>query len=137
MSKSSPKRKLTKAGVALSAEARHRLQQLADWIEREVQSNQDPRVCLGHSGGIINSNGVTLMSPMGALVQMFKPLTLADAKTSLLYGFHAAQYKDIADRAAEILGLSFDEYLQLLRYIYAPGHSFEFAAIAKTLRTLK
>jgi hypothetical protein len=134
---SNPKRKSTKAGIALTAEARSKLQQLADWIERELEGNQNPLVRLEYYGGVVTfkDRNCTYVSPMGALVQMFQPFTLADAK-KLRYGVYRADHYDLAVRVANILGITMGDYLLLTRYLYN-SPTLAFASIAKTLRTLK
>ena len=137
MSTSNPKRKLTKAGVALSAEARSRLQQLADWMERELKGNQNPQVRLEYSGGVLTNThtNVTSVSPIGALVQMFQPFELKDAK-QILPGLYLASGTQLSVRFANILGVTHSEYLELIRYLYS-STSIAFAEITKLLRTLK
>ena len=136
MSSSSPKRKLTKAGVALSADARSKLQQVARWMTAELKANQDPKIRLGYSGGLEmnTTNNVTVLSPFGVLVQMFDPMNVADLK-QLRYNMYVARTVRLHARAAEILGINNEELLMLLRYMLVGNWSFEIAI--KQLRTLK
>ena len=132
---SNPKLTSTKAGVALSADARSKLQQLADWMELETSSRQDPRVQLNYYGGIMTYEGVTHVSPVGALVQMFQPFKLSEAKQMKLAGMHIAQYADVMLRFADILDLGSMGAEDIVRHIYAGDLSMKGAI--QRLRTLK
>lgn len=136
MSRSKTSPKSTPAGVVLSAEARSRLQQVADWMEKELEGNQDPRIRLEHCGSVVTNTatGITCVSPFGVLIQMFQPFTLAEAK-QLMYGLYVAPYYAAEFRAAAILGIDHHGYLMLLRYLY--DNDMKFPSIIKALRTLK
>lgn len=105
-------------------------------MERELRGNQNPQVRLGYSGGVVSNNETTWVSPMGALIQMFDPFSRSEAK-QLMHGVYAASQPDIVKRAAGVLGLTDEEYLRFIRYLYDDAMSFQFATIVKTLRTLK
>lgn len=112
------------------------MQQLARWLELELESRQDPVVKLVYYGGVSANTleGVTFVSPLGALVQMFEPFRLIDAKrlTHSLYKAETTQYHL---RIASILGISMNEVPQLVRYIYQMNADTR--QIIKALRTLK
>ena len=140
MSKSRTKPQLTKAGIVLSAEARSRLQQLADWLEREQKVNQNPRVQLQYGGGIHTDTflNVTYVTPFGALVQMFDPYRLSDAeqRSPCVYSIPSNKY---SARFQSILGIDHEDFLQLLRYVYnfLGTLNIDTDSIVKALRTLK
>lgn len=133
MSRSKTNPKLTKAGVALSAQARSRLQRLADWMEEELRGNQDPEIKLSYLGGISLHEGITHLTPLGALVQIYAPFKETDLKR-LMPGTSRVPEKLKLSRVRNILGISPAEYFILLRYIY---RDLQFPAVIKTLRTLK
>ena len=137
-SKSDAKPELTKAGIALTAEARHKLQQLAEWIEQEIVENHDPRVRLGYHGGVVTytDRNVTYVSPLGALVQMFEPIKLAEAQ-QLGHRMYQAYPYMLMTRICNILTITRNEHLKLLRYLYNTGSGYEYRDIIKALRTLK
>jgi len=122
MSTSRSKPKLTKAGVALDAAARNKLQQVARWMSDELKGNQDPRIILGFSGGIATNTKInlTVMSPFGVLVQMYDPMNCVDMKY-LERGVYVSTDEMIRIRAAKILGITELDFLLILKYVYATG----------------
>jgi hypothetical protein len=141
MSRSKTSPKSTPAGVALSAEARGRLQQLADWIEREVEGNQDPRVRLAYYGGLSTDTvkNITYVTPLGALVQMFDPFKLADAK-QIGHGLYLVSSPMLHTRVASVLGIHPIDVILLTQYLFETnitGCRIDNLAVAQALRTLK
>ena len=145
MSKSSQKQALTKAGIVLSADARNKLQQLADWMERESKGQQDPRVKLSLMGGIVTvstyvskdkAKKVTFVAPFGALVQMFEPFKLVDAN-KIMYGVHSIDSDRIRARACSILEITSEEYTKLLNYVYNIGGPYTFDSFINAIRELR
>lgn len=136
MSKSNRNRVSTKGGIALSADARKKLQHLANWIEEEIHGNQDPHVRLDYIGAITvrDRSDATHLSPMGALVQMFKPFQPEDLKP-LLQGFYIVSTHLVYFRAAKILGLNMDELHALQRKMFEYG--YDFPSVVRGLRDLK
>ena len=136
MSKSNQKPASTKAGIALNADARKKLQQLADWIEEEIRGNQDPHVRLDYIGAITirDQSDATHLSPIGALVQMFKPFKPGNLKL-LVYGLHVVRTHHVYFRAASILNITIDELYALQREIFQYG--YDFPAVVRGLRSLK
>ena len=126
-----------KGGIALSAEARKKLQQLADWLELENTSNQDPRVRLSYLGGIVlnERSDITSISAFGALVQMFQPFKKDDAYELGLYGLFRIPGDAIRLRVGEVLGITEDEVFLLQAYLYARG--VKYPTIIEALRALK
>lgn len=103
----------------------------------ELKANQNPEIRLAHSGGIIVTLYPTyraLMSPVGALVQMFDPLQVKDLR-QIMYGCYAADMTQLQIRAMRILDISNEEFNRLHQYMYAD--SWLFANIIKAIRTLK
>lgn len=138
MSKSSRKPVLTKAGIVLNADARQKLQALADWMEREQQGPQDPRVRLSFLGSVVTMVGedITFVSPFGALVQMFEPFKLINANT-ISYRVRSVSKEKMTERVCRILGITDSEFRWLLRYIYDREHPTTTQTIITALRTLK
>lgn len=140
MSKSNPKRKLTKAGVALSADARRKLQALADWIDLQVVMGQtDPQVRLAWIAGVARfttaiTGPITYVSVVGALVQMYKPFKLSDS-SQLTHDVHRIRNESVSERAAEILGIKLSEVRQLLAYLHR--NTATHADVVTKLRALK
>lgn len=135
MSKSRARTKSTKAGVALTADARRKLQQLADWLDGEAIAQRDPRVRFGLVSAVtLMEDNVTVVSVTGALVQMFEPFTRADGRL-LAWGTRVVPWRQAAQRAAHILGISQRDVQTLVIYWYQKGSKP--ATIAKQLRTLK
>jgi hypothetical protein len=142
MSRSKTSPKSTPAGVALSAEARRRLQRLADWLELEVTAgNQDPRVRLAYYGGMSTDteSGITYVTPLCALVQMFDPFKLAGAKR-LMHNLYSVSTPLVYERVASVLGITRDEVTVLMRYMYETALSskgIDNLEVVRALRTLK
>lgn len=116
MSESKTKPKLTRAGIALSADAISKLHRLADWMKQELQGQQNPQIKLslmGHITTMVNHN-VTHVTPMGALVQMYHPFKLTEARWVMPGMFTA----DPANRAPAILDIPVWDYHTLLGYIH-------------------
>lgn len=136
MSKSNRKPVSTKGGIALSADAREKLQHLANWIEEEIHGNQDPHVRLDYIGAITvrDQSDATHLSPMGALVQMFKPFKPGNLKP-LLHGFYVVTTHLVYLRAAGLLGINMDELYALQREMFKYG--YDFPAVVRGLRDLK
>lgn len=138
MSLSNPRRVSTRAGFALSAEAVEKLQALADWMEREVtQGQQDPRVRLSYLGGITKfmDTDVTHVSPLGALVQMYQPFRLSDAK-KVSYRTAVAPHATFRTRVMATLGLQTQgELNSLYDHLYQRGYPFP--DVIRALRVLK
>lgn len=133
MSRSKTSPRSTRAGVALSAQARSRLQRLADWMEEELRSNQDPKIKLSYLGGISVHEGTTHLSPLSALVQIYDPFKQTDAKW-LMPGTSRVPQDSALFRVCNILDISPAEYFILLRYVY---RDHRFPAVIKALRALK
>lgn len=125
--------KSTKAGIVLNAQARSRLQRLADWMEEELRGNQDPKVKLGYLGGVSTSAGITYLTPFGVLVQMFHPFVVTDTKW-LMPGASRVPVESVLFRVCSILDISPAEYFILLQYLY---RDHQYPAIIKALRKLK
>lgn len=136
MSKSNQKSASAKVGVVLSADARKKLQQLADWIEEEIRGNQDPHVRLDYIGAITvrERSDATHLSPVGALVQMFQPFSSVDLK-SLLNDFHIVSGNHVYFRAAAILGIDVEQLYVVLRQMFQYG--YDFPAVVRGLRSFK
>lgn len=133
MPESNANPKLTKAGVVLTAEARARLQRLANWMEVELVAPQNPRVRLSYLGGLVTIGETTYMTPLAALVQMYYPFKLSDA-TEQLSGMYKIDASKLHFRIREMLGITPVEYYQILGYIY---HRVDLQDVVQTLRTLK
>lgn len=135
MSPSNPKLKSTKAGVALSAAARKKLQHVATWMALELKGNQDRTIRLGHHGGVASytENNVTFLSAFGVLVQIFQPFKLSEMKY-IDRGVYISNVNILFKRTGKILGISISE-VQLLSY-YINRDSY-FSTTVKQLRTLK
>lgn len=131
------KLKMTLAGVAFSADARSKLQQVARWMKDELKGNQDPTIRLGHSGGLVinTTTNVTILSPFGVLVQMFNPLNVVDLK-DLGRGQYVARLPELHGRAMKILGITPNEFLRMLIYLYGQG-DWSFQQTIQQLRALK
>ena len=129
-------RRSTKAGVALTAEASLKLQQLADWMELARAGKANSSVKLAYENGITKWElyGETRVSTFGALVQMFKPFKLSEATQVLPFNIYRVSFTKINPRAAEILELSLRERAQLRQYLYSAGYSWE--CIIKQIREL-
>lgn len=136
MSASKTKARSTKVGIALSAEAVKRLKRLASWMEKEMKSPQNPKVKLSQLGGIVTlqDQNCTHMSPLGALVQMYEPFTLAEADWVMPSMFKAPSYEMIK-RTQRILGIQLDEYLLLIRYMYRD--SYKLSDVITALRKIQ
>ena len=135
MSPSNPKLKSTKAGVALSAAARKKLQHVAKWMAAELKGNQDPTIRLGLHGGVARytRTDVTFLSTFGVLVQMFQPFKLSELK-QLDQGIYISQPGPLFSRAAEILEITPLEAQVLSLYLNKDSY---FSTTVKLLRTLK
>lgn len=109
----------TRVGIALSADAISKLHRLADWMEQELQGQQNPQIKLSLLGQITTmvSHNVTHVTPMGALVQMYNPFKLNEARWVMPDMFTA----DPAQRAPKILGIEAWEYYTLISYIHKTG----------------
>lgn len=121
----------------LSADALAKLQQLADWMERELQEGQqDPRVKLSNFGTVstFTNEKVTRVTPFGALAQMFDPFKLSDS-TTLTFGVQVIQPLQLDDRVAKILGLSIQEVVELRRQLLSNGYTLNH--VLDALRKLK
>ena len=129
-------RRSTKAGVALTAEASLKLQQLADWMELARAGKANSSVKLAYENSITKweADGETRVSTFGALVQMFKPFKLSEAMHLRPHGMYRISFLETRIRAAEILELSPRELFQLFQYIYAAGYGWE--RIIKQIREL-
>lgn len=116
MSESKTKPKSTRAGIALSADAISKLHRLADWMEEELRGQQNPQIKLslmGHITTMVNHN-VTHVTPMGALVQMYHPFKLTEARWVMPGMFTA----EPVHRAPQILGIAVWDYYTLIGYIH-------------------
>ncbi len=116
MSLSKTSQKSTRAGVALSADAISKLHRLADWMEQELKGQQNPQIKLslmGHITTMVNHN-VTHVTPMGALVQMYQPFKLTEARWVMPGMFTA----EPVNRAPQILGIPVWDYYTLIGYIH-------------------
>jgi hypothetical protein len=136
MSKSNQKPASRKAGIALSADARKKLHQLADWIEEEIRDNQDPYVRLDYIGVITvrERSDATHLSPLGAFVQMFQPFSAIDLK-ALLDDFHIVPCNYVYFRAATILDISINQLYVVQRQMFQYG--YHFSAVVRGLRSFK
>ena len=136
MSPSNPRLKSTKAGVALSAAARKKLQHVAKWMAAELKGNQDPTIRLGWHGGVASytkCSKVTFLSTYGVLVQMFQPFKLTDLK-QLDQDIYISQPGPLFIRAAEILEITPLEAQVLSLYLNKDSY---FSTTVRLLRTLK
>lgn len=136
-----PKLKATPAGIMLSADARNKLQQVARWMKDELKGNQNPAIFLGYHGGIASTmkedgKVYTTLSPLGVLVQMFKPFNLVDMK-QLNWSSHLADRALVHARVAEILDISMNEFHRLVEYLYGTNGAWRFESIIILLRALK
>ena len=123
-------RKLTKAGVALTAEAILKLHQLADWMELAMSNRQpDPTVVLGYTSICRLPSGVTSVSAFGALVQMFDPFKLSEAKYYFKEQTAHVHYYDLVPRVARILDISIKEVDALLTYLYTPNFGLSYVIL--------
>lgn len=127
----------TKAGVALSASALEKLHVLADWMQRELEGNQDPRVQLSYLGRVSvisdEANGnITHASPFGILIQMYQPFRLIDAY-QLRYNMWSVTSCQMRRRVQEILEINEGEYLKMLQYLFFRPH---FPDVIAALRDL-
>ncbi len=136
MSKSNRKPASPKAGIALNADARKKLHQLADWIEEEIRGNQDPHVRLDYIGTITvrERSDATHLSPWGAFVQMFQPFSAVDLK-ALLDDFHIVPGDHVYFRAATILSISMNQLYAVQRQMFQYG--YDFPAVVRGLRSFK
>lgn len=127
----------TKAGIVLSAAAYKKLQQLADWMETRLDRTIVTPVTLSYTGCIVYSTErkVTFVSPLGALVQMFKPFKLKDARGNFLVGLLGIHTSLVHARVIEILGISHADLKKLINYMYRTGLSFP--RVIEALRNLK
>lgn len=138
MSKSKTSLQSTKAGVALSASALEKLHVLADWMQQELVSNQDPRVRLSYHGRVsvifdeVSGNNITHVSPLGALVQSHHPFKLSEAY-QLRYNMWSVTSCQLSERVREILQIDHAGYLQLLQYL---GDKPHFPDVIAALRDL-
>ena len=137
MSKSKTKLLSTKAGVALSASALAKLHRLADWMQQELEGNQDPRVRLSYLGRVSvisdEANGnITHASPLGILVQMHQPFRLVDTY-QLRYNVWSVTSYQIHKRVQDILGINECEYFKMLQYLFFRPH---FPDVIAALRDL-
>lgn len=135
MSPSNQKRTSTKAGVALTAEARTKLQQVADWIEADSKST-DPfrRVRFGGVNGIFVNDGTTWLSILGTIVQCYAPFKLKDA-IKVCGSVYRVRWDRCSEPVMKILDITEDELLILLQYLYRNGSHA--SAMVRKLRTLK
>lgn len=136
-------RQLSKAGVALSADARAKLQALADWLESEQDDTLDPNRHVQHGsyGAVCTIKDwadpriyVTYVSTMGALVQMYEPFKLSEA-TQLTHSMWRAPSDQVIARIGRILGISVNEVTRLWIYLLKDGGYLH--RIIDNLRTLK
>lgn len=126
MSKSKTKLQSTKAGVALSAEALAKLHRLADWMQQELEGNQDPRVRLSYHGRVSvisdEANGsITHASPFGILIQMYQPFRLVDTY-QLRYNMWSVTSCQMRRRVQDILEINEGEYFKMLQYLFFRPH---------------
>ena len=85
-------------------------------MEQELKGQQNPQIklsLLGHITTMVNHN-VTHVTPMGALVQMYHPFTLAEARWVMPGMFTA----EPVHRAPQILGIPVWAYYALIGYIH-------------------
>lgn len=138
MPKSKTKLLPTKAGVALSAPALAKLHALADWVQQELEGNQDPQIRLSYLGRVsvisdeVSGDTVTHVSPLGALVQTHRPFKLSETY-QLRYGMWSVTSPQLSKRVQKILQINHAGYLQLLRYL---GDKPHFPNVIAALRDL-
>ena len=85
-------------------------------MEQELQGQQNPQIklsLLGHITTMVNHN-VTHVTPMGALVQMYNPFKLTEARWIMPGMFTAGP----VHRAPQILGIPVWDYYTLIGYIH-------------------
>lgn len=118
---SDPSCRLTRAGVVLSADARAKLQALADWLEGELEHTNVPGtgVSFGQCGAIVTRQTWqakhTFVSPIGALVQMYQPFKLDEAE-QIAIGYWRIPMTRVIERAAGILGVSIEDLEKVRRF---------------------
>lgn len=132
MSKSKTNPKSTKAGVVLSADARKKLQRLADWLEMEQIAPQHQQIRLAYLGGLITIANTTYMTPFAVLVQMYDPFKKTDAQ-KITYDTYRINPIALRERFCRILGINEEGYMKLLRYVYTDLDT----PIINQLRSLK
>ena len=137
MSKSKTKLLSTKAGVALSASALAKLHRLADWMQQELEGNQDPRVRLSYLGRVSvifgeASGNITHASPLGILIQMHHPFKLVDTY-QLRYNMWCVTSCQMSERVCSILETDHAGYLKMVQYLGGKPH---FPDVVTALRDL-